>query len=172
MPDELNSEKISGAIDTLLGNPELLKSMISLLSGVGGASAPPAPSSEETAANQAVDSTQSPPPKSPSQSPAPPQQSAELPVDVSGAIGSVLSNPELMAKLPEVISTIAPMLSSGSAHGQQPSQQEPQKKGPPPDKRLALLVALKPYLSRERCDAIDYILKINHLGTLFKSFNG
>ena len=80
-------------------------------------------------------------------------------------IGDVLSNPDLMAKLPEVMAVLRPMLSEG---GQKP----PPKKDGKADAashRMALLYALKPYLSPKRCEAIDYIARISKMGDLMKN---
>ncbi len=68
--------------------------------------------------------------------------------------------PELMAKLPELVSTLAPVLHGG---------QSPKK--PTHDKRTALLLALRPYLSENRCEAIDYITRIGKLGDVIKNLN-
>lgn len=76
----------------------------------------------------------------------------------SANIDSLLSNPEIMSKLPEVISVIKPLMSGKSE----------EKKAPTFDKRLALLIALKPYLSPKRCEAIDYITKMSKLSETFK----
>ncbi len=62
---------------------------------------------------------------------------------------------------PEVISTLAPVLSkisalSGGASGSRSFKHE------------ALLCALKPYLSRSRVDAIDYIVKISKMSSLIQ----
>ena len=80
-------------------------------------------------------------------------------------IGDVLSNPDLMAKLPQVMAVLRPMLSEG---GQKP----PPKKDGKADAaghRMALLYALKPYLSPKRCEAIDYIARISKMGDLMKN---
>ena len=37
------------------------------------------------------------------------------------------------------------------------------------ERRAALLCAMKPYLSRDRQEAIDYILKLSRLGDLLKT---
>jgi len=37
------------------------------------------------------------------------------------------------------------------------------------DKRTALLLALKPYMSPRRCEAIDYFIRINKLGDVIKT---
>ena len=84
------------------------------------------------------------------------------PADLSKAsesgIESLLSNPDIMSKLPDVISVIKPFMSG-----------KPEEKSHPTlDKRLALLVALKPYLSPKRCEAIDYIAKMSKLSETFK----
>lgn len=79
-------------------------------------------------------------------------------------LGAMLSDPNIMAKLPEVISVLRPMLGdtakkegpkSNSAHAS--------------DRRMALLCALKPYLSPRRCEAIDYITRISKLGDMMKN---
>ena len=63
-------------------------------------------------------------------------------------------------KLPEIISAIAPMLSSkqAPAHSQKVS----------PDHRTALLCALKPYLSSGRQEIIDSIIKISKVSEMIK----
>ena len=65
-------------------------------------------------------------------------------------------------KLPELVAAIAPVLSSfkggGSAHS-----------SPKGDHRTCLLVALKPYLCRERCEAIDYMIKLGRLSEIFRA---
>ena len=37
------------------------------------------------------------------------------------------------------------------------------------DQRFALLIAIKPYLGHDRQNAIDYILKLSHLGSILKN---
>lgn len=39
------------------------------------------------------------------------------------------------------------------------------------DKRECLLLALKPYLSQERCEAIDQMLKISRISDVFKNMS-
>ena len=77
---------------------------------------------------------------------------------------SILSDPDVMAKLPEVISVLRPVMES---------KETGEKKAPPPhhagDRRTALLCALKPYLSPRRREAIDYITKISKLGDVMKN---
>lgn len=88
-----------------------------------------------------------------------PSPAGGLPAD---GLASVLSNPELMAKLPQMMSMLAPMLSSlptnapASAHKSQD------------DYRNDLLLALKPFLSPERCRAIDTMLRIAKLGVVLR----
>ena len=57
--------------------------------------------------------------------------------------------------LPEMLSAIAPLLSHSS-----------EKNGG--DHRTALLCALRPYLSPERQEIIDYIMKFSKMGDLIK----
>ncbi len=76
----------------------------------------------------------------------------------AASIDGLLSNPDIMSKLPEVINAIKPIMARKSE----------EKSSPAFDKRLALLVALKPYLSPKRCEAIDYIAKMSKLSETFK----
>ena len=76
----------------------------------------------------------------------------------------LLSNPEMLAKLPAMIDTVKPLLQNLPSS---PSKNDKEQKGEL-DKRTALLLALKPYMSKSRCDAIDYIIKICGITEMFK----
>lgn len=65
-------------------------------------------------------------------------------------------------KLPELVAAIAPVLSS--LKGGSSSHLTP--KG---DRRSCLLLALKPYLCHERCEAIDYMIKLGRLSEIFRA---
>ncbi len=104
-------------------------------------------------------------------------------------LSALLSNPDLIAKLPSLISSIKPIIemlgSSGLVKGVAEASEKPFKdesasvgsiqansssshKGGE-DSRAALLCAMKPYLSRDRQNAIDYIIKISRLGDILKT---
>lgn len=119
---------------------------------------------------------------------APPQNqgaSASAPTNtVSGDIfSSLLSNPELIAKLPAIISSIKPIIEmfGKSAAPQNDSVAVaalPVDNGPSlpasrlsqgSESRAALLCAMKPYLSEDRRNAIDYIVKLGRLGDILKT---
>jgi len=102
----------------------------------------------------------------------------------SDIISSLLSNPELIAKLPTLISTVKPLIeliasSDNSIAKAQPTisslPETPQNSTNKPeipnhnDQRFALLIAIKPYLGHDRQNAIDYILKLSHLGSILKN---
>ena len=78
---------------------------------------------------------------------------------------SILSDPSIMAKLPEVISVLRPMLGN-VGHEKEHTKSPPHAS----DRRMALLCALKPYLSPRRCEAVDYITRISRLGDVMKNF--
>ena len=61
--------------------------------------------------------------------------------------------PDLMGKLPALMGALGPMLGKGDA-----------KK----DEKTALLLALKPYMSPQRCDAIDKLIMLGRVGEVFK----
>ena len=74
------------------------------------------------------------------------------------SIDSLLSNPDVMSKLPEVINVIKPIVSG---------EKTPQSHSV--DKRIGLLVAMKPFLSAKRCEAIDYIARMSKLSDTLKT---
>ena len=67
--------------------------------------------------------------------------------------------------IPTLLGGLAPMLASLSS--------SPLSKGhgkdPVSDRRACLLNALKPYLCRERCEAIDYMIKLGRISELFRN---
>ena len=72
------------------------------------------------------------------------------------AVGSLFSSipPELIAKLPLILS-----LMSGNGAAQSKEERD----------REALLCALKPYLTPERCSAVDKIIQVSRIGELLKN---
>lgn len=102
-------------------------------------------------------------------------------------LSSLLSNPELLSKLPTILSSIKPIMDMFSSQSQskstasasaEPSKADEsvpsgnlnlQKGHDDADRRAALLCALKPYLGHDRQNAIDYIIKLSRLGDILKS---
>lgn len=113
--------------------------------------------------------------------------------DISATIDKLLANPELInmvasaigknvpkestnveesgkeiavakesANMPDVISTLTPVLSALKGKGVQDAKT---------DRRACLLGALKPYLCKERCDAIDYMIKLGRISELLKNMS-
>ncbi len=83
----------------------------------------------------------------------------------SDGLASVLSDPELMAKLPQMMAMLKPMLAANGNLEKSPPQNRPRSTE---DCRNDLLLALKPFLSPERCHAIDTMLRIAKLGTVIR----
>lgn len=110
---------------------------------------------------------------------------------------SLLSNPALMAKLPDIIATLKPIMAAAQANppadapetaenaaakdntdtrATSDPQTEPTKSvsgrphsaSPAHNQRIALLKALRPYMSPGRQNAIDYMLRMDKLGSLFR----
>ena len=93
--------------------------------------------------------------------------------NIGEGISRVLSNPEMMAKLPDVMKMIAPMLQgTHSVQGTSvPAIAPLDSKREERDRRSCrndLLLALKPFLSPERCHAIDMLLGLSHLGDVLQ----
>ena len=108
---------------------------------------------------------------------------------LGGGIGSLLSNPEIAAKLPRIMEALAPVMAEMQSEKAPPA--EPTANAPtppeasassaPPDaalakllggitkpressaRRMALLKALEPYLSDSRREAMEYICKVSGL---------
>ena len=97
-------------------------------------------------------------------------QSASLPLsslpDTDG-LASVLSDPSLMEKLPQIMTMIKPMLASVPISSPSQSDASPAASSHLSD-RDRLLLSLKPFLSHERQEAVESILRIAQLGSLLK----
>jgi len=146
-PRQDGAPDLSAALNTLLSDPQLMNKISGI---VNGTSAPPpengtAPPSADDADTVTVAANAVPPPGN----------------TAPGGLGGLLSNPDVMAKLPQVMATIAPLL-GGEGKGELKTHSSPRHE----DKRTALLCALKPYLSPRRCQAIDYIIKLEKIGSL------
>lgn len=146
-PRQDGAPDLSAALNTLLSDPELMNKISGI---VNGTSAPPtendtAPPEADNTVSVAAAASAVPPPGN----------------TAPGGLGGLLSNPDVMAKLPQVMATIAPML-GGEGKGELKTHSSPRHE----DKRTALLCALKPYLSPRRCQAIDYIIKLEKIGSL------
>ncbi len=123
---------------------------------------------------------------SPSAAPPPSEPSNTGSAPMGDILSSLLSNPELISKLPGIISSIKPIIElfgqgisstpasvSVSAAPASPPQTAPAsalaRSNHGADSRTALLYAMKPYLSSDRQNAIDYIVKIGRLGDILKT---
>ena len=83
------------------------------------------------------------------------------------AAAPVSSISEISDKLPAFASALGPLLASVQK-GDGISRQQSSHGS---DRRSCLLIALKPYLCRERCEAIDYMIKLGKLSELFQALN-
>ena len=124
----------------LLSNPEVMSKVSGVLSSLSK------PDEKEEAAA--------------AQSAAPPEGE-----ELASKLSSVMENKELMSALPDVIAAMGPLLSGGRG-GERGGAVGKRSEC---DKRTALLLALKPYMSPRRCEAIDYIIRLNKLGDVIKT---
>ncbi len=67
---------------------------------------------------------------------------------------------DVMAKLPGIIGALRSALPSESKKSSPPREE---------DKRIALLCALRPYLSPGRQEAVDYIIKLSRVGDILST---
>ena len=131
----------SALLGKLLSNPELVRNLSSVLGASSASGGEPKPSAPANGGSENA---------------------------MQEGISRVLSNPEMMAKLPDVMKMLAPMV--GQAQASQ-SASAPATATPPHGRehdrkncRNDLLLALKPFLSPERCRAIDMLLGLSRLG--------
>lgn len=143
-PKSVAPSDTSALLGSLLSNPDLIRNISSMLGQSG----------------QATTEQATPQPAN-----LPPLGSNEA---VADGISRVLSNPEMMAKLPEVMKMIAPMMQQTQpADGASAPASATPSHGGGHDRRGCrndLLIALKPFLSPERCRVIDMLLGLSRLG--------
>ena len=135
----------SALLGSLLSNPDLMRNISSMLGGAN----------TETAEQTTPSAAQ------------PPTNEA-----VAEGISRVLSNPEMMAKLPDVMKMLAPMMQgTQSSPGESSPVSVTLSHSEEKDRhgcRNDLLIALKPFLSPERCRAIDMLLGLSRLGDVLQ----
>ena len=91
------------------------------------------------------------------------EKTADLPsTEESVPASAPLDTDVMMQKLPQIMKMLSPMMSGPGAKNHSPAHD-------PSDKRACLLLAIKPYLSKERCEAIDYIIKFSKLSEILKT---
>ena len=74
---------------------------------------------------------------------------------------------ENAARLPEMISALSPMLSGIASI----KSNAPAKLSPKDQRRVCLLEAIKPYVSRGRGEAIDYMIQLSRITELMKNLS-
>lgn len=138
--EELNNRtesSVSNALGTLLGDPNALSGVAGALKRLGIL---------EGDGENAEDG------KSAVGGDTPSAQSERSDGGSDSPLSSLLSDPEIMKRIPQLLSLIS-------------SASSPQKRD---DKRSRLLLALRPYLSERRSNAIDYLLKMSVIGDALK----
>lgn len=138
--------EIPDAVKTLLSNPALLKGLGAAL-GAMQTDAPKAEPAERSVGGENVEKASSMPP-------------------IDG-LSALLSNPQAMEKLPQVIAAIRPLMAA-SATEEKSVATAASVSTESAACRDRLLLALKPFLSPGRCEAVDAILQISRLGAVFK----
>lgn len=100
---------------------------------------------------------------------APSPPSTPAPVNLSSdGLSKVLSDPALLEKLPQIMSAITPMLAASAPPKSDAIPTAVLPHSPTAD-RDNLLLAIKPFLSAGRRDAVDTILRLEKLGDFFRS---
>lgn len=155
-------------LTSLLGDSQLMERVSQLVAQSRAASADTAPDSGAvpTSSDAPTGAEASEVSDSPLHEDTVAAQSSAAGTDRLGGLASLLGDNELMSRLPDVLS----MLSPDKPTGGKPSGGGGGGGKPPPgcDRRIALLSALKPYMSPRRCEAIDYLIRINRMGDILR----
>ena len=151
-PEILSSSdpKATDALQNMLTDPAMLTRLMGIIGALQGGGATQPPSSVSTEA-----------PSQKTASPAPP------PAD---GLMTLLADPAFAERLPQIIAMLKPLLAAT------PTSAAPQSEAGIPtsiahshtSERDNLLLSLKPFLSGERRDAIDSILRISKLGEVIR----
>jgi len=174
----MSAENTSDLFSSLLSNPAMLSGIAQLLSSSQSA-APEPPQASSVGTDTGASA-----PKNEDQS-----QSGGAP-DLSGILGAALANPELLSALPKMVETLSGVFSGQGAGTPAPQSDPPASaagafgyQSPPPlippksaypkparvtDRRSALLLALKPYMSHDKAEMIDTIVRIIEIMSLIK----
>ena len=137
-------------LERLLANPDLLRSVGSLLkSSAQPATAPTSASAESDTVD--TESTQTPP---------------VVPSMTSDGLSRILSDPDTLKKLPQMMKALRPMLGEAGASVPASAVGHPHGQPSPHNCRDDLLLALKPFLSPHRAEAVDMIIRLSRLGNV------
>ena len=106
----------------------------------------------------------------------------DISVPSGDILSSLLSNSDLILKLPSIISAAKPIIELFSQQQRSGGEQAPHDSievsnsrsvstNQPniSDRRSALLCAMKPYLNKERQQIVDYIVRLSRLGDILKT---
>ncbi|MGN1473572.1 MAG: hypothetical protein ACI4WZ_05810 [Eubacteriales bacterium] len=176
----------SGMLTKLLSDPAAAKTAADLLAEMMKNTSQPPPGNSPGGSPETAEKNAEVPHSSPSggeesqRTGAPPKEAPPS----SDPFTAMLGNPEFLRKLPEMLSAVGPLLANLGASPagtfSQPSQASPQlpefagHSSPfnrrEQDRRKALLLALKPYLSPERAETVDQIIRLTELIELFSLF--
>ncbi len=154
-----SADRPSDLLSTLLSNPEALQRVASI---VGSALSAPTTGKENADAAASVSSATDTEGVKGEPSTATSALLGDTSAGIPGGLASVLSNPAMLERLPQIIAVMKPLLAA-----QAPSKPSAHENRSPEACRNNLLLALKPFLCAERCDAIDSIIRISQLGAVF-----
>lgn len=146
--ESANTAPMAGMLNALLSNPDLLQKIGSAVGAM-----------QNTAQTTSQSTTSHGERETASEQKEPAAQTASTSAD---ALSSILSDPSMLEKLPQIISVMKPLMGSIPAPAAKEAKQSPELC------RDNLLCSLKPFLSPERRDAVDAILRIAKLGAVFQ----
>lgn len=144
---DAGTSPLGNSAEQLLSNPDLLSRIGNIINTVSAAPPSAAPSSTVSAPQTASANV-----------------GGGIPMD---GLSAILSNPAMLEKLPQIMAMLKPMMATMSPVPTAPAG-EPRREKSMADCRDDLLCALKPFLSPERREAVDSIIRIAKLGIVLK----
>lgn len=142
-PEEKSGAPNTSGIEAILSNPAILRTIGTLINGAKANDT----DTSQNPVNTVADT-----------------ENNTVPASADG-LSALLSNPAMMEKLPQMIAWLKPMMES--AIPQVPKDQSAESLKPELC-RDQLLLSLKPFLSPSRREAVDTLIRIAKLGTVFQ----
>ncbi len=169
MQDEKGAPEISGTtadpkslLTSLLSDPNLLERVKAVFKSSAQTTADS--SAQETAESEPADDAE---PVSNAGSPGNDRADPPRSQNATDGLASILSDPAVLEKIPQVMAMLQPMTDRLSANPSVDGGSRVDIANGSAE-RDRLLLALKPFLSRERQEAVDALLRIAKLGVLLK----
>ena len=143
----MENDQLSAMLGNVLSNPAIMAQLQGVLAGMGQNTPAPSTGREGDA----------------------PAPASEQTLPTAEESEGLMANAALMSQLPAMLGMLTSL--SGGQGGQSGQSHAPRSGGKSGTHRTALLLALKPYLSQDRSQAIDYIIRFSSIADVLKNLS-